>query len=134
MKIWAGYGSEHSMNLVLIGTFKEQILADTATLIIKKLSDQAQLDDVYNAARALPEDQRFSNKMQELLAQHNMYVLTPTDLEQFVSDHHLDQQGAKITISTDESDVSAFIKIFIEKGARVEVYSAHDYPAADTKN
>ena len=84
MKIWAGYGSEHSMNLVLIGTFKEQILADTAALIVKKLTDQAQLDDVYDAARALPEDQRFSDKMKELLAQYNMYVLSPTDLEQFV--------------------------------------------------
>ena len=33
-----------------------------------------------------------------------------------------------IKISTDEADVSAFIKLFVESGARVEVYSAHHYP------
>ena len=25
-------------------------------------------------------------------------------------------------------DVSAFLKVLLDKGARVEVYSAHDYP------
>lgn len=31
-------------------------------------------------------------------------------------------------LTTDESEVSAFLKVMIQKEAKVEVYSAHDYP------
>ncbi|EUA59807.1 hypothetical protein I550_2955 [Mycobacterium intracellulare 1956] len=31
-------------------------------------------------------------------------------------------------ITTDESDVQALLKVLLDGGARVEVYSAHDYP------
>ncbi len=36
--------------------------------------------------------------------------------------------GNQITIDTDEIDISAFIKIFVDAGAKVEVYSKHFYP------
>jgi hypothetical protein len=38
------------------------------------------------------------------------------------------QKGAKVVINTDEIEVSAFLKLLIDNGAKVEVYSAHDYP------
>ncbi len=34
----------------------------------------------------------------------------------------------KIILTTNESEVSAFFKLMIEKGAKVEIYSANDYP------
>jgi len=37
-------------------------------------------------------------------------------------------KGNQIVVRTDEPDVSAFLKLMIDKGARVEVYSAHNYP------
>jgi hypothetical protein len=40
----------------------------------------------------------------------------------------ISQDGDKIILRTDESDVSAFLKVLLDRSARVEVFSAHDYP------
>ncbi len=60
MKIWNGYGSEHSMNLVLIGKFKRAKDAEKVEKDIDKLSAQASKDDSFSIAFASPEEQRFS--------------------------------------------------------------------------
>jgi len=129
MKIWNGYGSEHSMNLVLIGRFKRAQDAEKVVKDIDKLSAQASKDDSFSIAFAKPEDQRFSDDMLSLMRSLNLNTLGPADLEQLVSDHHLRRVDDRITITTDEADVSAFVKLFIEAGAKVEVFSAHDYPS-----
>ena len=128
MKIWIGYSSEHSMNLVLIGKFKQAKDAEAVADVINKLGEQASKDNAYAIAHAPPEDQRFSDGMMSLIRQFQLYTLAPEELGQFSSEHSVEQDGEKIRISTDEADVSAFIKLFVESGARVEVYSAHHYP------
>lgn len=128
MKIWTGYSSEHSMNLVLIGRFKQAKDAEAVADVIKKLGEQATKDDAYAIAHAPPEDRRFSEGMMALCRQFKLYTLAPEELGQFNFEHSVDQDGDTIKISTDEADVSAFIKLFVESGARVEVFSAHDYP------
>lgn len=128
MKIWTGYSSEHSMNLVLIGKFKQAKDAEDVADVIKKLGDQATKEDAYAIAHAPPQDQRFSDGMMALIRQFQLYSLAPEELGQFNFDHSVKQDGDTIRISTDEADVSAFIKLFVESGARVEVYSAHHYP------
>jgi hypothetical protein len=57
-------------------------------------------------------------------------------MEQFMFDVSVDIKGSKVVITTDESEVSAFIKVLLDKGAKVEIYSSHDYPevAEDDKN
>lgn len=132
MKIWNGYGSEHSMNLVLIGRFKQAKDAEKVEKSIDKLSAQASKDDSHTIAFGNPEDQRFSDEMLSLLCSLNLYTLAPADLGQLVSEHHLRREGDRITVTTDESEVSAFVKLFIEAGAKVEVFSAHDYPSDST--
>ena len=129
MKIWNGYGSEHSMNLVLIGRFRRAQDAEKVEKDIKKLSDQASKDDSYSLAFAGPEDQRFSEDMLSLMRSLKLNTLGPTDLSQLLSDHQLEREGDQITVTTDEAEVSAFMKLFIEAGAKVEVFSAHDYPS-----
>lgn len=128
MKIWIGYSSEHSMNLVLIGKFKQAKDAEDIADLIKKLGDQATKDDAYDIARAPAEDRRFSDGMMALIRKFELYTLAPEELGQFNFEHSVNQDGDTIRISTDEADVSAFIKLFVEGGARVEVYSAHHYP------
>lgn len=128
MKIWMGYSSEHSMNLVLIGKFKQAKDAEDIADVIKKLGDQATKDDAYDIAGAPAEDRRFSDGMMALIRKFELFTLAPEELGQFNFDHSVDQDGDTIRISTDEADVSAFIKLFVEGGARVEVYSAHHYP------
>jgi len=133
MKIWTGYGSEHSMNLILIGKFKQATDAEAVADVINKLGEQASKDDAYTIAHAPPENQRFSDGMMALIRQFQLYTLAPEELGQFNFEHSVEQDGDTIKISTDEADVSAFIKLFVESGARVEVYSAHDYPDKPAK-
>ncbi|MEQ9842571.1 DUF6375 family protein [Pectobacterium brasiliense] len=129
MKIWNGYGSEHSMNLVLIGKFKQEQDAEKVEKDIKTLSTQAEKDECYSIPFDEPENQRFSDEMLSLLYSLKLHTLGPTDLGQLVSDHHLDREGDRITITTDEAEVFAFVKLFVEAGAKVEIFSAHDYPS-----
>lgn len=129
MKIWNGYGSEHSMNLVLIGKFKREQDAEKVEKDIDKLSAQASKDDSHSISFGEPEDQRFSDDMLSLLRSLKLNTLGPADLGQLVFEHHLRREGDRITVTTDEAEVSAFVKLFIEAGAKVEVFSAHDYPS-----
>ena len=55
MKIWNGYGSEHSMNLVLIGKFKQEQDAVKVEKDIKTLSTQAEKDECYSIPFDEPE-------------------------------------------------------------------------------
>lgn len=132
MKIWNGYGSEHSMNLVLIGRFKREQDAEKVEKNIDKLSAQVLKDESYSNSFDEPADQRFSDDMLSLMRSLKLNTLGPTDLGQLVSEHHLNREGNRITITTDEAEVSAFVKLFIEAGAKVEVFSAHDYPSEST--
>lgn len=129
MKIWNGYGSEHSMNLVLIGKFKRAQEAEKVEKDIDKLSAQASKDDSHSISFGKPEDQRFSDDMLSLLSSLNIHTLGPAEIGQLVYEHDLRRKGDRITVTTDEADVSAFVKLFIEAGAKVEVFSAHDYPS-----
>ncbi len=128
MKIWNGYGSEHSMNLVLIGRFKRAQDAEKVEKNIDRLSAQASIDDSHSIPFGDPEDHRFSDDMLSLLRSLNLNTLGPADLGQLVSEHQFKREGDQITVKTDEAEVSAFVKLFIEAGAKVEVFSAHDYP------
>lgn len=133
MKIWNGYGSEHSMNLVLIGRFKRNQDAEKVEKDIEKLSAQASADEAHSLDFDPPEDRRFSDEMLSLLTKLRLNTLGPSDLSQLLSDHRLHREDDRITVTTDEAEISAFIKLFIEAGAKVEVFSAHDYPS-DTGN
>ena len=123
MKIWTNYGSEHSMNLVLIGKFKQARDAQHVENIIKKISEQVEKEAEDGDLRG----QRFSTPMLNFLAECNLCMLGPSELEQFTFEYRLDRDGNMITLKTEEVDVSAFIKVFIHAGGRVEVFSAHDY-------
>ncbi|MDC7712383.1 DUF6375 family protein [Vogesella indigofera] len=117
------------MNLVLIGRFKRAQDAEKVEKDIGRLSAQASKDDSHSISFGEPEDQRFSDEMLSLLRSLKLNTLGPADLGQLVSEHHLSREGDRITITTDEAEVSAFVKLFIEAGAKVEVFSAHDYPS-----
>jgi hypothetical protein len=67
----------------------------------------------------------------DFLQEINCYGLSPSELEQFLYDISTKVEGNKIILTTDESEVSAFFKLMLEKGAKVEIYSAHDYPEAE---
>lgn len=128
MKIWHGYGSEHSMNLVMIGHFKEEKNAIKAAEIIDDLRGLAQ-SELDRGAIALGRSRRFSDAAREKLLALNIMDLSPAELEQFVYDVSVGRpDGPELRLTTDEADVSGFLKIMIHNGAKVEVFSAHDHP------
>jgi hypothetical protein len=123
MKIWQGYGSEHSMNLVMIGHFKSAEDAETTQELIEQLSKG--LSDKIDIGTSRD---RFSDEVMDLLRETGCYNLSPSELEHLLYDKRIRVEENKIILTTDEFEVSAFFKLMIEKGAKVEIYSAHDYP------
>lgn len=130
MKIWNGYSSEHSHNLVMIGYFKDASDAQKAKELIDRLINQVNEEsNLYDGLRdSGPEHHRYTESMLDFLIKENLISLGPTELEQFIYEVGISVKDDKIIITTEEIEVSVFLKVLIGQGARVEVYSAHHYP------
>lgn len=133
MKIWYGYGSEHSMNLVMIGQFRDAGEAAKAKQIIEWISAQVNADVEQNLIKIGERIDRYSDTMLELLGKIKINTIGPAELEQFAYDVTTEVKGNQLVVTTDEIDVSAFLKVMLEEGARVEVFSAHDYPRTNSE-
>ncbi|MBK8972113.1 MAG: hypothetical protein IPM37_12330 [Hahellaceae bacterium] len=123
MKVWQSYGSEHSANLVMIGRFKEESEAgevkELLDFLFAKLPDLVDFD--------VNED-RYNSEAAKLLQSKNIYYLSPTELIQFRYEISYTQSGNEIRFTTDEDDVSGLLKLMLHNGAKLEVFSAHNYP------
>jgi hypothetical protein len=129
MKVWNGYGSEHSSKLIMIGHFKAVLDAAAAKQIIDRLTEQIR-EEVKNGMMSESDPpQRLNDHIMELFREVKTYILAPAELLQFYYDISVELNGDTIIVTTDEYEVSAFMKILIDGGARVEVFSRHDYPA-----
>ena len=128
MKTWNDYGSEHSANLVMIGSFKEVDRAEDAKKIIERICEQVAADIQADEMEIIGQTERYTDGMRSVLEGVGLHTLAPIELEQFGYDVQVDLQGKDIVIRTDEADISAFLKVMVENGARVEVFSGHDYP------
>ena len=123
MKIWNGYGSEHSMDLVMIGHFKSPEDAESTKKIIDKLSVE-----LVGKIEIGTNRENFSSEILDILRKADCYIISPGELEHFLYERNISVEGDKIILTTEESEVSAFFKLMIHKGAKVEVYSAHYHP------
>lgn len=124
MKVWKGYGTEHSLNLIMVGEFKTVKDAEKTQQIIERLSDElvGKIDFGSN-------ETSYSKEIRDLLTKENIYFFAPFELEHFLhGDNKTRRSGKKIILATDEPDVSAFMKLMVHRGARVDIFSAHDYP------
>jgi hypothetical protein len=127
MKIWRGYGSEHSMNLVMIGTFDTIEDATQAEAVIDRVTNQVSAEVQGGEIQVGEFNDRISDTMRELLMELHLYTIGANELEHFHYDTRVAREGNRLILTTDEADVSAFLKVFVARGARVEVYSAHDH-------
>jgi hypothetical protein len=130
MKMWRGYGTEHSSNLVMIGRFKTVAGAAKAKRIIERLQEQVNADVKAGLMEEGNPPQRFTDHIMELFKEVETYIVAPAELSQFTYEFSVELQGDTVVLSTEEYDVSAFLKILVNGGARVEVFSRHDYPTA----
>lgn len=128
MKIWYQHGSEHSANLVMIGYFKDVTEAIKAKEIIDELTKQV-VDDQDKGALVLGSpSERYSDTMLGLLGRMNVGSIGPRELEQFLYEVSVKIDGSNMILTTEELDISAFFKVMFDCGARIEIYSAHNYP------
>ncbi|WP_330262856.1 DUF6375 family protein [Streptomyces griseorubiginosus] len=125
MRIWNGYGSEHSMNLVLIGRFETVAGAQAAEErmeALQALAEAAWSDDDWRS----PEE-RMPRELGEALSQMKLYDMGRSDVDAFALDHNVTREAQTVRIWTDESDVQGFLKVLLHHGAKVEVFSRHTW-------
>lgn len=131
MKIWRAYGSEHSSNLLMIGHFKSVASAAQAKRIIERVRDQVYADVKAGLMSESNPPQRFTDHIMELFKEVDTYIVAPAELSQFNYEFSIEQEGESVVLTTEEYEISAFLKILVNSGARVEVFSRHDYPTAE---
>jgi len=122
MKLWTSYGAEHSLNLVIIGSFKEVVDAEEFESLVSSLTEFLMNDKEFDV-----DSDRYSRGMLDYLGKKNLHCLSPQQLGQLLYDMNLEREGNKIVISSDD-DLNALTSLLIHKGAKVEAFSAHDYP------
>ena len=127
MRIWHSMGSEHSMNLVMIGRFSNAGDAETVRGIIAKLIDTVTAEDANGNIEVGGTTSRFSDDMFTTLTELGLYTIGLQELEQFAYEVDVARSGNSVVIKTDEVDVLAYLKVLLDKGARVEVFSAHEH-------
>ncbi len=131
MKIWYQNGSEHSANLVMIGHFENAADAAKAKEIIVALMKQVAEDQSAGTLTLGSPSERYGNAMLDLLSKLNVASIGPRELEQFLYDVSVNVEDSKIILTTEEIDISAFLKVLFDQGARIEVYSAHNHPDSE---
>ena len=122
MKIWFNYGSEHSMNLVLIGHFKNSLDAKSFVQNVENLKKFLQENPEYEFNVL-----NFEPSVEEYLVKEHIAFLSPEQLNQILSYDVIKNDGAKIEVTSDEF-LDGLIAWMIMKGAKVEIFSLHDYP------
>jgi len=128
MKLWYQHGSEHSANLVMIGHFEDATEATKAKEIIDALTEQVAKDQESGELVLGSASGRYGKEMLDLLGQLNVASIGPGELEQFGYDVNVKVEGDKLVVTTDELDIAAFLKVMLIRGARIELYSAHNHP------
>jgi len=121
MKIWLSFSGEHSAKLRIIGTFKTSGDADKAAACFNDLLT------IENKKRG--SNLYFSDEVSQVMTKHKMHLFSENDPEQLDFFQSLHPEDRQIIINTDEVEIQALIKIMINYGAKIEIYSKHDYPA-----
>lgn len=127
MKIWKGYGTEHSANLVIIGTFKDVKNATEAKNIIEELTEIVRDDETTGKVVAGGAYKEFSDGIMEFWRKTNFVAMDYNDPEALLYDYSIDQEGNKLKIHTEEQKYQIILNAMIQKGAKIELFSAHDY-------
>ena len=127
MRLWFSYGSEHSANLVMIGHFESAPDAAKALEAIEAIKVQVYRDREAGRLDAGDPPTDYGREMLDVLGKVNITMISPFELEQFLYEVDVNLDDKDVVVTTEEYDVSAFLKVLVGRGARVEVYSAHDY-------
>ncbi len=121
MRLWHSYGSEHSMDLVLVGRFETVSGAEAAIErmeALKALAEAEWPDDDWRR----PEE-RMPDALVKELIKLNLYEMGRSDVDIYSYEHSIQRIGSTVQIRTDESEIQGLLKVLLNLGARVEVFS-----------
>lgn len=127
MKIWTGYGSEHSSNLKMIGRFRDEEAAKAAELVFDRLRERAYEDINEETSEPDQAPPDLSDEMGQLLRDLNLYSVGPGDVDNFAYDHSVRRNGSDLVLTTDENNIGGFVKILVDSDARIEIFSLHTH-------
>jgi hypothetical protein len=135
MKIWHGYGSEHSASTVMIGHFKSQDDAKSALKEIELLQMKAGKDQASGKIDPFGGlNDRYPDGLLEAAEKLHIWDLSLVDYSSFTFEFHTKQVDKRIEFYTDESEIIGYVKFLVGRGAKVEVYSTHDYPESGARD
>ena len=95
--------------------------------IIKKAESSGAQDLVYTQL----ENKQFAPDIMKFLQGKNILNLTPDELAELTFQPAIELRGKNITIRTEEIDVLSFVKILIEEGAFVQIFSTHNFSESE---
>lgn len=113
------------MDLVLIGTFETISGAEAAIQrmeALKVLAEAEWSDDDWRRP-----DERMPQTITDELSKLNLYEMGRFDVDVYALDHSIERKGSTVRIWTEESEIQGFLKVLIHLGARVEVFSRHQW-------
>lgn len=123
MKIWTGYGSEHSANLVMLGKFKSQEDATGFLAELEKLKelvrDESSEDGIFlNFPKRI---------LEELFSERIRFCrdFAPHDLDDFLQELNHEQRAedpSVLEFRSDNTGWAGLIKMLLNAGARIEVF------------
>ncbi len=125
MRIWHSYGSEHSMDLVLIGTFETVSGAEAAIERMEALKALAEAEWSEDDWRR--QDEVMPDTLADELYKLKLYEMGRSDVDIYALEHSIERKGSTVRVWTEESEVQGFLKVLIHLGARVEVFSRHHW-------
>lgn len=125
MKVWFGYGSEHSMNLVLIGRFDSPASVEAAVEMMERLRTIAEAEWSDDSWRHT--DEWMTDSLRQALSGLKLHEMGRWDVDNFAYDYSTGTSGSELRIATDESEIQGFLKVLLHLGARVEIYSLHEW-------
>lgn len=125
MRIWYSYGSEHSMDLVLVGTFETVTGAEAAIEKMEALKTLAESEWSEDDWRW--QDERMPDSLMDALSQLKLYNMGRSDVDIYAFEHTVERRGSTVRVRTEESEVQGFLKVLVHLGARVEVFSRHNW-------
>lgn len=120
MKIWKSFSCEHSAKLRIIGKFKSakdaQEAAESFNRLLKVEEREPKGDRIY------------SDEIAEVCREYNLGWLSEHDPQQLDFFDEIKAIGDRIEVKTDEVEIQVLLKVLLQRGARVELYSGHAYP------
>ncbi len=125
MKVWFGYGSEHSMNLILIGRFESVAMAESAVERIEALRGLAETE--ISEPSWGPSEERITDQFRQAMWDMEIYDMARAEVEGFIYEYQIDRYGTELQIRTDETEIQGFLKVLLKFGAKVEVFSLHQW-------